>query len=139
MSDGRIAMLWQFRHPHGETHWEIPAGRLDAGESPETAAARELLEETGCRAARFERVAGFYPSNGISAHFATIFVAHGCEQVADLDLDASERILPAFRAPEDVRAELLAGTYQDGFTALALLYYFARRDHHQARTAKGSR
>ena len=43
--DGSIVMLWQLRHPHGKTHWEIPAGRIEKGESEEDAAARELHQD----------------------------------------------------------------------------------------------
>ena len=47
LPDGSIVMLWQFRHPHGKTHWEIPAGRVDEGETPLEAARREAREEIG--------------------------------------------------------------------------------------------
>ena len=128
LEDGSLLMLWQYRHPIGHTHWEIPAGRIADGEEPELAAARELLEETGHRASELERVAGFYPSNGISSHFAHVFVARGCKPVAELELDPAERLeVHAFAAAE-VRRRLVAGDFEDGFTAIALGYYFLRQE-----------
>lgn len=123
LEDGSIAMVGQFRHPHGKTHWELPAGRINPGESPARAAERELLEETGCAARELVALPGFYPTNGISAHYAHAFVAFGCRRVADLELDASERLV--VRVVSRARAEELLdrGLLQDGFTALALLYY----------------
>jgi len=126
LPDGSIVMLWQFRHPHGRTHWEVPAGRVAEGEAPAAAAARELLEETGHRAARLERLAGFYPTNGISAHYAHLFVAYDCEHVQDLELDAAERLSVHVRPADAVRRQLESGEFADGFTALALFYHFAR-------------
>jgi len=123
---GSIVMLWQFRHPHGRTHWEIPAGRIDAGESEEQAAVRELREETGFRAGRLERIASFYPTNGISAHRATIFIAHDCEEDDPPDPDPSERFLVRVHPAPEVRRRLLRGDYDDGFTSLALFHHFAR-------------
>ena len=124
--DGSIVMLWQFRHPHGKTHWEIPAGRIDTGETEEEAAVRELREETGYRAGRLERVASFNPTNGISAHMATIFIAHDCEEVESPAPDPLERYLVAVHAAGDVRARLHKGDYEDGFTSLGLFYHFSR-------------
>jgi ADP-ribose pyrophosphatase len=126
--DGSIVMLWQFRHPHKKTHWEIPAGRVDAREDPEAAVRRELLEETGHRAARLERITGFYPTNGISAHYAHLYVAHGCEPEREPVLDPAERMLTRVLPAEEVRRKLLRGDFADGFTALALFYYFGRSD-----------
>jgi len=126
LPDGSIVMLWQFRHPHGRTHWEIPAGRVHDDERPEQAVARELLEETGYRAGRLERVTGFYPTNGISPHYAHVYVARDCVRVQDPAPDPSERIVPRVLPREEVRARLLEGGFADGFTALALFYHFAR-------------
>ena len=52
LKDGSILMLWQYRYPHGKTHWEVPAGRIHGDEPPAEAAARELREETGHRCGR---------------------------------------------------------------------------------------
>lgn len=126
LPDGRIVMLWQYRYPHGKTHWEIPAGRVDAGENAADAAARELLEETGHRAGRLVELAGFYPTNGISPHHARLFVALDCELVRAPELDATEKLSVHVRSADEVRRRLHRGEYADGFTALALFYYFAR-------------
>jgi len=124
LRDGSLAMLWQHRHPHGRTHWEIPAGRMHAGEDPADAARRELREETGLAPERIERLAGFYPTNGISAHYAHVFVAHGCKPGGAQELDVTER-LSVHAVPEAaVRARLLAGGFEDAFTSLGLFYYF---------------
>ncbi len=72
------------------------------------------------------RLAGFYPINGISDHFAHAFAALDCERVHDLELEASERILPRELPRGDVRALLRAGKLDDAFTALALFHFFER-------------
>jgi ADP-ribose pyrophosphatase len=126
LPDGSIAMLWHFRHPHGKTHWEVPAGRVDEGVSPAAAAERELLEETGYRPARVLELAGFYPTNGISPHHARLFVALDCERVAEPRPDAFERFHVQVHPREAVRERLVRGGFADGFTALALFYWFAR-------------
>ena len=122
-SDGSIVMIGQYRHPHGKTHWELPAGRVAESESPRAAAERELLEETGHRARALVELPGFHPTNGISAHYAHAFVALGCEAIAAPAPEASERIVVR-RLSRAAAEELLdAGLLQDGFSALALLYY----------------
>ncbi len=127
LPDGSIVMLWQYRYPHGETHWEVPAGRIDDGETPEAAAHRELLEETGHVAGELVPVARFYPTNGISPHHAHIFLARGCERVRAPEPDASERLAVHTLPEDEVRARLHRGDFADGFTALALFHHFARR------------
>jgi 8-oxo-dGTP pyrophosphatase MutT (NUDIX family) len=123
LPDGRLVLVGQYRYPHGKTHWETPAGRIDRGEDPAAAALRETQEETGYRPARVERLGGFYPTNGISAHFAHLYIGHDCERVGPPDLDPSEQILVRVFSRGEVEALLDAGLFEDGFTALAVMYW----------------
>jgi 8-oxo-dGTP pyrophosphatase MutT (NUDIX family) len=127
LPDGSLVMLWQFRHPHGKTHWEVPAGRVDEGESAAAAAERELLEETGYRAKRLVRLGGFHPINGISPHKAELYAALDCERVQAPEPGPLEQLSVHVHAADEVHRRLLAGDFDDGFTALALFYYFALR------------
>lgn len=127
-ADGHVAMIWQHRHPHGKTHWEVPAGRMNPGETPEEAAHRELAEETGHRAGTLVALPGFYPINGISDHFAHAFLALDCEPAGQLELDPTERIVMQRRPLSEVRTALASGKFLDGFSALAMFQAFAALD-----------
>ncbi len=128
LEDGSLLLVWQYRHPHGETHWEMPAGRMHPGESPVDAAHRELSEESGHEATDLELLQSFYPINGISDHLAHAFVARGCRRVGDLRLDPAEKLEVHVFRPEQARELLLAGAIRDGFTALALHAWLARSE-----------
>ncbi len=86
--DGRTLLVRQFRYPPRRTFLEVPAGKLDApGEDPADVAARELEEETGWRAGRFEHVGSAYPCIGYSNECIHVFTAHdlrrGTQTLAD--------------------------------------------------------
>jgi ADP-ribose pyrophosphatase len=66
MDDGRLVMIRQFRHSVSRDLWELPAGNVDAGESPEAAARRECEEETGLAPGRIERLGMMFPAPGYS-------------------------------------------------------------------------
>jgi ADP-ribose pyrophosphatase len=79
--DGRTLLVRQFRYPPRRTFLEVPAGKLDEpGEDPEDVARRELEEETGWRAGRFEHVGAAYPCIGYSSERIHVFTAHELEQ-----------------------------------------------------------
>ncbi len=54
LPDGKILLIQQYRHATQQYLWELVAGRMDPGETPKVAAARELIEETGYRAGEAE-------------------------------------------------------------------------------------
>jgi ADP-ribose pyrophosphatase len=73
---GQVLLIRQYRHPVGELLWEIPAGLLDVdGESHESAARRELLEETGYLAGELEPLIEFFTTPGGSTEKISIFLA----------------------------------------------------------------
>ena len=76
MGDDRILLLRQYRYAAGGTIWEIPAGKLDPGEDPETCAARELEEETGYRAGRIERLGVILTTPGFTDERIHLFCAY---------------------------------------------------------------
>ncbi|MEL6428422.1 MAG: NUDIX hydrolase [Planctomycetota bacterium] len=121
-TDGRIVLVGQYRAAHGETHWELPAGRLEPDEDPRDGALRELAEETGHAAGVLSELPGFYPINGISDHWAHAYCATDCEETGAQSLDPSERMTVRAFDPRDVAALLEQGRMKDGFSALPLLY-----------------
>jgi ADP-ribose pyrophosphatase len=71
----RVLLVRQFRLPAEQELWELPAGRLDPGESVLEAAKRELREETGYQAKQWSELGSFWASPGYVAEKMTIFLA----------------------------------------------------------------
>jgi ADP-ribose pyrophosphatase len=71
----RVLLVRQYRLPARASVWELPAGRVDPGESVLAAAKRELIEETGYRARRWKKLLSFYASPGYVAEKMTIYLA----------------------------------------------------------------
>jgi 8-oxo-dGTP pyrophosphatase MutT (NUDIX family) len=91
--DRGVLLLWRHRFITDTWGWEIPAGGVNPGESPEQAAARETLEETGWRPGPLRHLLHFNPTNGISDQIFHGFVADGATHVGDpTDAGESERI-----------------------------------------------
>ena len=62
--DGRVVLIRQYRASIDRMMWEVPAGRVDDGEQPDAAAARECEEEIGLVPGSIERIRGLYPTPG---------------------------------------------------------------------------
>jgi ADP-ribose pyrophosphatase len=75
--NNRVLLVRQYRLPAGQSLWELPAGRVDPGESRLRAARRELEEETGYRARKWKKLVSFYASPGYATENMTIFLATG--------------------------------------------------------------
>src|SRR3982751_5910536 len=75
--DPQVLLIRQYRYAAGGYLYEVPAGRLDAGEDPAVCARRELKEETGCTAERVERLTTFYTTPGFVDEQIHLFMAVG--------------------------------------------------------------
>jgi 8-oxo-dGDP phosphatase len=80
--DGRIPMVYQYRHPFGRRLWELPAGLLDVhGEAPHLTAARELREEVGLEAKTWQVLLDLDSTPGFSDESVRVFLATGLTDV----------------------------------------------------------
>lgn len=94
-TDKNVLLLRQSHHPIQRTLLGLPAGTREPGESEETCARRELLEETGYRAGAIAQMASFYTSPGYTNERMTIFHASGCEPAGGaIDSDELIRVVP---------------------------------------------
>lgn len=120
LSDGRVVLVEQFRYAVGEKLLEIPAGTLHKGEAPLSAARREIREEIGYAADKFEKLDIFYPSPGVTDEFVVIYKATGLrlsKLEPDFDEDIKVRTVKVSEALRYVRQ----GRIKDAKTIIALL------------------
>ncbi|MEZ4468327.1 MAG: NUDIX hydrolase [bacterium] len=110
----------------GQTLLELPAGGLEAGEDPAAAAARELEEETGHRAARIEPLQAFFLVPAYSTEVMHAFVAHDLTPTAQR-LEADEELSPVHLTWAEVDARLRAGAIADMKTLAVLGLWRALR------------
>jgi 8-oxo-dGTP pyrophosphatase MutT (NUDIX family) len=119
-----VLLLWRHRFITDTWGWEIPAGKVEPGESIESAATREVLEETGWQPGPLENLVAYHPSNGLSDQTFHLFLANGATEVGPpVDVHEAERIawLPVPRLSEALRA----GEVRDGLSLTALCWCLA--------------
>ncbi len=119
-----VLLLWRHRFITDTWGWEIPAGRVDDGETPEQAAARETLEETGWAAGPLTHLATWHPTNGSTDTTFVVFRAEGATHVGDpSDPSEAERI--EWVPWPEVRALVRSGEVRDGLSLVGLLHVLA--------------
>jgi len=124
--DPDIILIRQYRYAANAYLYEIPAGRLDPGESPEECAKRELHEETGYSVGQVRRLTTIYTTPGFTDEMIHIFVAEGLTGgVANREPDEfmELRAVPLSRA----KAMVHSGEISDAKTAIGLLLVEASR------------
>ncbi len=119
-NDGSVALVRQYRHPARRYVLELPAGKIEHGESPATCAARELEEELGVVAGRLEPLSDFYTTPGFCAERLWVFLATGLRETARNHEE--DEIIEVVRMPFERALSLIAlGEIEDAKTIIGLL------------------
>jgi ADP-ribose pyrophosphatase len=122
LPDGRILMIRQYRHATRQYLWELVAGRIDAGEKPRQAAARELIEETGYRARKFRIFLDVFPTPGFLEERMFILLAEGLTAgVAQPEDD--EKIVSRAYTRKQLEEMIRRGKLRDAKSIAGILYY----------------
>lgn len=119
--DPQILMLRQYRYAAEEFLYEIPAGRLDAGEAPLACAKRELREETGCTARNMEFLFTMFTTPGFTDEQIHVFLASGLER-GETAREADEFMTVETMTLSTALRFIEEGRIKDGKTALAILF-----------------
>jgi ADP-ribose pyrophosphatase len=119
--DPQLLLIRQYRYAAGKAIYEIPAGRLDPGETPLECATRELLEETGCTAERVEPLLAILTTPGFTDEKIHLFMATGLT-MGESDREADEFIELITLPLSEVLQMIERGEIIDGKTLIAILY-----------------
>jgi ADP-ribose diphosphatase len=122
LPDGRIVLIRQYRHATRGFLWELVAGRMDAGETPKQAAARELLEETGYRATKYSVFLDVFPTPGFLEERMYILLAEGLT-AGEAQPEEDEKIQSKAYTVKDLKQMLQSGKLHDAKTVAGVLYY----------------
>jgi ADP-ribose pyrophosphatase len=120
----RVLLVRQYRLPARRYLWELPAGRVDPGETVLQAARRELAEETGYRARRMTKLAEFWVSPGFLAEKMTIYLATGLTP-GDSQPMEDERIETRWFTARELARMIRSGALPDAKTLIGFWHWRA--------------
>lgn len=124
-ADGKILMIDHYRFQTDTRGWEIPAGKIDAGETAEQAAVRELREETGHVAGSLKYLGKYHPTNGSSNQAFNIFVARGVTREGEIE-NTNEVLGLKWFSADEVRGMIARNEILDGLSLTALCWAMVR-------------
>lgn len=124
--DPEVLFVRQYRYPVKAVTLELPAGKIDPGESPRSCVNRELEEETGFRARRVRRLLSYWPTPAFANEVIHIYEAAGLTP-GTFSPDADENIRPARLRLSRALAWIDRGRIQDSKTLVGLLAYARAR------------
>jgi ADP-ribose pyrophosphatase len=119
--DPQILLIRQYRYAADAFIYEVPAGRLEPGETPESCAHRELQEETGCTAERVERLTTVYTTPGFTDERIHLFMATGLTR-GEARREADEFVENVPMTLSRALSMIKDGEIVDGKTAIALMF-----------------
>lgn len=121
-TDGRYLINYEYRHPTGKVLLSLPAGYVEVDENPIDAARRELLEETGFAAKKYEILGRGYPYAGISCQENIYILATNAECVGKPQFEASELLVTELKSPEELHQNIMRGGNFDANLGAALFF-----------------
>lgn len=124
-AEDEIILVRQYRYPVKEILYEIPAGKLEKGEEPDSSARRELEEETGYSARRWGKMGSFYTAPGFSNEYMHLYLATDLEE-KKAHPDPDEIIVYEKVALPRVFKMIESGEIKDGKTILAIFWLAGR-------------
>ncbi len=120
-TEERVLLIRQHRHATGGTIWEVPAGKLDPGDTPLRCAARELEEEVGRRAGRIEELGWIWTTPGFTDEKIHLFAAHDLAPIPTRHED--DEVIEVVSMPlGEALGMVWSGELRDAKSALALVY-----------------
>ena len=122
LDDGRIVLIRQFRYPLRKYIWEIPAGKLDSGQTPRDTIARELEEEIGYTAGKLTEMGSFYASPGFCDEVIHLFIADSLVPCARRP-ETGEYITPEARTLDECIKMIADREIMDGKSILGILWF----------------
>lgn len=120
-AEGRIVLVRQFRYPINQITLELPAGKLELGETPEATCLRELAEETGFTASQLEKLTEFVVAPGYSTERITLFKAKGLTP-ASVARDEDEFLETVEVTLDEALAMVRDGRIFDAKTMIGLMW-----------------
>ncbi len=120
---GRVLLVHLYRYPSDSFEWELPAGRVEEGETPLESIQREVLEETGYRAVHYQEMLSYYPVNGVSNHRLTLFRCQAAERVGAFDTREITEV--RWFEKEELRRMVRDREIKDGLSLIGLLYHLS--------------
>lgn len=120
--EGNLVLERQYRHALKREFLEFPAGKLDPGEDPLTAAKRELKEETGFETSHWKRLGVIHPCIGYSDEFIEVFAAWDLEQTG-AKLDDGEELEVLTMSRDDFNEQIRQGLVTDAKTLSAWMLF----------------
>ncbi len=123
LPDGKILLIQQYRHATRQYLWELVAGRMDPGETPKVAAARELIEETGYRAKRLRVFLDVFPTPGFLEERMFILLAERLT-AGEAEPEEDEKIISRAYSRKQLEGMIRGGKLRDAKSIAGILFYF---------------
>ena len=123
--DGQMVIERQYRHALGRTDYEICAGVIEQGETPEEAGRRELMEEAGYGGGEWREIMVLSPNSSSCSNLCHCFVAEGVRRLGPSHQEKTEDIDIYLKGREEVRQMLLRGDFVQALMVAPLWKYFS--------------